>query len=70
MLLTVSFFTSRPCIFRALYWGTLIAFLPTMTAAVMLPGGAFTYHKHEQLVQAMAGVDPASTEEIGAEFYT
>ncbi len=38
-----------------------------MTAAVMLQGGAFTYHKHEQLVQAMAGVDLASTEEIGAD---
>ena len=37
-----------------------------MTAAVMRPNGAFTYHKHEQLVQAMAGVDVTSTEEIGA----
>lgn len=37
-----------------------------MTAAVMLPDGAFTYHKHEQLVQALAGVNVASAEELGA----
>ena len=36
-----------------------------MAAAVMLPDSAFTYHRHEQLVQAMAGVDLASNEKIG-----
>jgi hypothetical protein len=36
-------------------------------AAVMLPGPSpVTYHKHERVVQALAGVDIISIEEIGA----
>ena len=41
-----------------------------MTVVRMPAGDLHPYHKHEQLVQTLAGVDIASGEEIGATPYT